>query len=271
MMHRPLLKIVLAAMLLCTVSGQVAAQPHDFEASIRKLDGEDYLYSMDFLFFSKLAEGRLGFAETDRHGVYLAELAGRTLGFVSWFTGERTQTYTSTMQISPDGSLRSIEYVARIDKLRWGKRQTSLQRYRYDYALGKVFDEKIQDGVSLATEVHEIPEGMHPVDMLAAFYNLRAGAYGTPARGMHVLIPTCSGGKFTQIKVDILTAVDPLLRKYFPENGLLVKVSLDPEIFDSKNGNLYVWFDDTGIPRRGILKNFAGIGDVRGYLNEEGL
>jgi hypothetical protein len=271
MMHRPLSKIALVAFLLCLFSGHIAAQDLDFEASVHNLEGEDYLYSIDFLFFANLAEGRLRFAETDRRGVYLAELAGRTLGFVSWLTGKRTQTYTSTMEISPDGSLRSMEYLARIDKLRWGKRQTRLERYRYDYALGKVFEEKILDGVPLTLEVLEIPEGMHPVDMLTAFYNLRSGAYGTPAPGTHLLIPTCSGGKFTEIEVEVLAAVDPLLQKYFPENGLLVKVNLDPDIFDTKDGNLYVWFDEGGIPRRGILKNFAGIGDVRGHLSEEDL
>lgn len=271
MMTRPLLTTFLVAMLFCAVSGSVTAQPLDFSASVRALDGEDYLYSIDFLFFSKLAEGRLRFAETDRHGVYLAELSGRTLGFVSWLTGERTQTYTSIMELTPDGSLRSIEFVARIDKLRWGKRQVRLQRYRYDYASGKVFDDTILDGASLTTQVHEIPEGKQPVDMLTAFYNLRTGAYGTPARGAHLLIPTFSGGKFTEIEVDILSAADPLVREQFPANGLLVKVSLDPDIFDTKNGNLYVWFDDRGTPRRGILKDFAGFGDVRGYLNKEGL
>ena len=52
---------------------------------------------------------------------------------------------------------------------------------------------------------HDIPEGQQPVDMLTAFYNLRAGIYGPLVRGAHLLIPTYSDDGFSEIEIDVLT------------------------------------------------------------------
>jgi hypothetical protein len=40
-------------------------------------------------------------------------------------------------------------------------------------------------------------------------------------------------------------------------------------VFDTKGADLYVWFDDTGRPARGIVENVIGMGDVYGHLREE--
>jgi hypothetical protein len=52
---------------------------------------------------------------------------------------------------------------------------------------------------------------------------------------------------------------------------LLLSATLDPEVFDTDSGNLFFWFDDAGIPERGIVEDIIGMGDVRGSLVEEGL
>ena len=48
---------------------------------------------------------------------------------------------------------------------------------------------------------------------------------------------------------------------------MLIQVNVDPEIFDTNSGSLYVWFDDLGVPGRGIVEDMIGLGDVRGYLD----
>ena len=58
---------------------------------------------------------------------------------------------------------------------------------------------------------------------------------------------------------------------YFPDHGLLIQVMVDPEIFETNSGSLYVWFDDQGVPGRGIIEDLIGLGDVRGYLDKEGV
>ena len=251
---------------LCSDAQEVGA-----EKEIQQMVGENYLYAIDFLFFKRLAEGELRLSETDQPNVYRAELIGRTLGVASWLSGDRTQTYTSVMELTPDGSLRSIEHTSRIVKRKWGKWKDRGRHHRYDYTQGIVFEEKTKEGVVSSRKERKIPDGQQPVDMLTAFYNLRAGVYGPLARGAQFLIPTYSGKGFSNITVKVLTVVQQEKQDFFPSHGLLLSVTLDPAVFDTDSGNLYFWFDDAGIPERGIVEDLIGMGDVRGSLVEEDL
>jgi hypothetical protein len=174
------------------------------------------------------------------------------------------------MELTANGSLRSIEHHGKIVKHRWGKWQSRERRHLYDYDQGKVFEEKTKEGVLRSKQGHDIPEGQYPVDMLTAFYNLRTGVYGPLARGAHYLIPTYSGKGFVDMEVNVLTAEQHAKQKYFPSHGLLVLAKIDPQIFETDSGNLYFWFNEESIPERGIVKDVIGLGDVRGYLQKEG-
>ena len=271
MMARILMPMFLASVLYLSLPAQVRAQETEVAMPILQLVGENHHYSIDFLFFRRLAEGELRFTATGQPNIYKAELIGRTLGIASWLAGDRTQTYTSFMALTPDGSMRSIEHLSTIDKHRWGKWQNRVKRHRYDYDQGKVFEEKRKDGVLLWAKEHAIPEGEPPVDMLTAFYNLRTGVYGPLVRGARFQIPTYSGGDFIGIEVDVLTVEQQAKQGDFPAHGLLVMARIDPEIFESDSGNLYFWLNNEGIPERGIVEDVIGLGDVRGYITKEGL
>lgn len=271
MTPRALLLSVLVATMFFSLPDVTGAQELGVEKTIQQLSGEDYRYSIDFLFFSKLAEGELRFSETDQPGVFRAELIGRTLGIASWLAGERTQTYRSLMEIKPDGSLRSIEHVARIVKRKWGKWRKRERRHFYDYDQGKVFEEKFKEGQFHSKDEVDIPAGQLPVDMLTAFYNLRAGVYGPLVRGAQFLIPTYSGKGFVDIQVRVLTLEEQSKYSGFPADGLLLFAILDPELLDTNSGNLFCWINNAGVPERGIVEDVIGLGDVRGYLDGEGL
>ena len=247
------------------------AQEIGVEKEIQEMVGENHLYAIDFLFFKRLAEGELRLSATDQPHIYRAELIGRTLGVASWLSGDRTQTYTSVMELTPEGSLRSIEHTSRIVKRKWGKWRDRGRHHRYDYAQGIVFEEKSKEGVVNSRKERKIPDGQHPVDMLTAFYNLRAGVYGPLVSGSQFLIPTYSGKGFSNIAVTVLTRVQQEEQTFFPSHGLLLSAILDPEVFDTDSGNLFFWFDDAGIPERGIVEDIIGMGDVRGSLVEEEL
>lgn len=271
MMYRVALLSGLALILVSVVPVCTLAREKGIKRSIQQMAGEDYLYSIDFLFFTRLAEGELRFFETDKPGLYRAELIGRTLGVAAWLTGDRTQTYTSLMKREPDGSLLSIEHTSRIVKRKWGKWQDRGRHHRYDYEQGIVFEEKTKEGVVSSRKERKVPAGQQPVDMLTAFYNLRAGVYGPLVRGAEFLIPTYSGKGFAKIGVRVLTVEQQARQDYFPADGLLLSASLDPEIFDTDSGNLYFWISDDGVPERGIVEDVIGMGDVRGSLIVEGL
>ena len=268
---RQALLLPLFLLLVVSVPVHVGAQETGIIKPMQGLVGEDYLYAIDFLFFTRLAEGELRLSETELPNVYRAELVGRTLGVASWLTGDRTQTYSSLMELTPDGSLRSIEHVARITKRKWGKWQNRVRYYRYDYEQGKIFDKKSKEGVFRPEKEHDIPAGQQPVDMLTAFYNLRAGTYGPLVRGARFLISTYAKGEFPKLEINILMPEQQAEHGYLPSHGLLVEVTVDPEVFETGSGKLYIWFNDAGIPERGTIEDLIGFGDIRGYLNEENL
>ena len=172
------------------------------------------------------------------------------------------------MELTPDGSFHSIEHVSKIRKRKRGKLRNRSKRYRYDYTQGKIFEEKSKEGVVSSKKEHDMPEGQQPVDMLTAFYNLRSGVYGPLVRGTKLLIPTYSKGKFPKIEVNILTVQQQAEHRYFSPRGLLIQAIIDPEIFDTGNGNLYFWLSNAGVPERGIVEDVIGLGDVKGYLQE---
>lgn len=271
MISRILLSFLFASLLLFPAPRHVEAQGSGLAVPVQKMVGEEHRYFMDFLFFRKLAEGELRFSKTDQPNIYRAELIGRTLGIASWLAGNRTQTYTSLMELTPDGSLRSIEHAANVDKRRWGKWRNSTRLHRYDYRHGKVYEEKAKQGIVNLKQEHDIPEGQQPVDMLTAFYNLRAGVYGPLEHGAKFLIPTYSSKGFIDIEVNVLTSEQQSKQGSFPSGGLLVSAKIDPEIFETDSGGLYFWIDIEGVPARGIVEDVIGLGDVRGYLAKEGV
>ncbi len=236
--------------------------------TVPKLVGENLSYYMDFLVFKKLAAGRLQLAATEKPNVYRVELVGRTLGVASWLAGNRVQTYTTLMERTPDGFLQSIEHVSRIQKNALGTHKDRAKRYRYDYVNRTVTMEKARNGVYGQGKVVAFPEGVRPVDMLAAFYNLRAGHYGPLVSGAKYAVPTFSSDGFSDIGITVLTGKEQEKLGYFPPGGLLLQITLDPEVFDTNNGLVYVWFNRSGIVERGIVKDMIGLGDVRGYLAE---
>jgi len=269
-MTRLSLLMALFCSLYLSVPGCMWAQDFGVIKPLSQLTGEDYSYGIDFLFFTRLAEGELRLVETGEPDVLRAELVGRTLGIASWLAGDRTQTYSSLMRLLPDGSLDSIEHVSQIRKKRWGKWKNSGKIRRFDYIKGQITEERLKDGVVSSTKVHDIPDDKHPVDILTAFYNLRTGIYGPLQRGTKIFIPTYSGKGFVDFEVRVLTVEEQASQDYFPDHGLLIQVKVDPEIFETNSGSLYVWFDDLGVPGRGIVEDLIGLGDIRGYLDKEG-
>jgi hypothetical protein len=229
---------------------------------------EHYHYTLDFLLFKDLAEAQLQVTAEPTPGRYRAELVAHTLGVASWLSGDRTQRYVSIMEVQ-GGGLRSISHESSIHKRKHGKWTDRQKRYRFDYQHGKVYQERGEDGHFKPGLVFELPADRTPVDILTGFYNLRRGIYGALTPGARLTIPTFTSRGIAEIVVEVLTGPQRLARSFFPATGILLRVMVDPEVFDTKGADLYVWFDDTGRPARGIVENVIGMGDVYGHLREE--
>ena len=69
----------------------------------------------------------------------------------------------------------------------------------------------------------------------------------------------------------IIASVEQVLK---PLAGRVVSIVnydsfwVDPEVFDTSDGTIYIWYDDEGRPARGIIEDIAGIGDIRGVMRE---
>ena len=107
---------------------------------------------------------------------------------------------------------------------------------------------------------------MPPNDILTSYFNFRAGFFGPLEPGRHYLVPTFNRKGAGNIEIDLLTDAERQGLDFFPAGGMVARLKVDPEIFDSKDGGIYVWLDEQLRPARGIVQNVIGLGDVRGTL-----
>ena len=104
-----------------------------------------------------------------------------------------------------------------------------------------------------------------PVDILTAFFNFATGAYGPLEKGKVYNVPAFSGEGVGMIRIDIVSPEDApgSLSK---QQGLVCRVQVDQEVFDTQDGVLYVQFDSAMRPVRGVIKDIIGLGDIRGTM-----
>lgn len=250
--------------LLLAASGSALAAPAVApKVTIDAWVGKELVYDIAFLWFDRIAEGQLAVSPGSRPGTYRALLEARTLGVTAWVTSDRVQRYESLMETSPDGHLRSLSYESRIIKGPEGKRKDRGKRYLFDHGKGQVSYARTRDGVPGAATVLPI-QGTPPADILTAFFNFQAGVYGplTPGETYRILALAKKGVGW--IDAEVLPGEKWPAKEFFSKNGTLVKVRVDPEVFETKDGILYIWFDQALRPERGIVENVIGLGSIYG-------
>jgi len=230
--------------------------------------GEYLVYDISFLWFERLAEGRLSLVVGERPGTYRAVLEAKTLGIAAWLTGNRVQRYVSQMEMGSDGRLRSLSFESHIIKGEGSRYSDTTRRYTFDHDKNQVRYQRARKGKFYKDELLPMSGQAAPNDVLTAFYNFRAGFLGPVQPGRRYAIPTFSRKGSEDILVEILTPGERPDDPFFPSGGLLGRVTLDEEVLDTGGGAVYVWFDDLGRPQRGIVENVIGLGDVRGMLHE---
>ncbi|MDP2689473.1 MAG: hypothetical protein Q8P48_05105, partial [Deltaproteobacteria bacterium] len=121
---------------------------------------------------------------------------------------------------------------------------------------------------------YPFPDDITPYDPIAAFYNFRFGAYG----------PIEKGGKYVihsfpkEDRVPLITiriAPDDEARgragSYSGKTEYLADARIDKELFDSKSGDVEIYFDNGMIPVGAVAKDLLFLGDVRGHLTRSKL
>jgi len=243
---------------------QSAAQEPPVAVAGQTIVAEKLHYDISFLWLNRAAQAQISLQPDGPGGRFRLELEARTLGLSAWATGDRRQRFVSLVQKDEKGVLHTLEHASDTHSTKRGVSRSRLKHLRYDAKGRKVIQQVVRDGERRPEEVFTLL-GPMPFDFLAGFYNFRAGAFGPLKVGAQFRIPTFARGQESEIKVRVLTTAEARSAK-LPSNGLAIRVNMDPEVFDTGDGTVYVWFDPQGRPARVIVKNVVGFGDVRGTL-----
>lgn len=235
-------------------------------AAFQPFIGEGMNYDISFLWFDRLAEGRLRFSYDPLTKRYRAELEAQTLGVAAWVTGNRKHHYDTFMELGTDGRMRTLSQESKIIKGEGKKLREKGKRYVFDYDARKVRMLRQIGAVFVEDTAYPMEAGLQPNDFLTVFYNFRSGRLGAIKEGADFSIPTFTRNGQADIGIHVLTAKERKEIDRFPTTGILARVILDPEELDTGGGAVYVWFDERGRPAQGIVENVLGLGNVFGQL-----
>lgn len=227
---------------------------------------EPLSYDIAFLWFDQLAVGEFTLVKMNEPDRYRAVLEAKTLGVAAWLTSNRLQRYTSYLRLDADGSLRPESHDADMYKTKGDKVNTRLKNWIYDYSRRLIVEKVKRNGRDSPVKNYPMGNGPTPYDILGAFYNFSAGLFGPLRSGASYKVPTFARGKPTDIAISVLTEKKRPKNTALPDGGLVVKVVLDPDVFDTGDGTLYIWFDNDMRPAKVIVKDVVGLGDVRATL-----
>jgi hypothetical protein len=246
--------------------GNVPSGPAGAREALNAFRGETLSYDIAFLWFERLAVAEFSLTKSDEPNRYRAVLEARTLGIASWLTGNRRQRYVSYLRLADDGSLRPESYDADMYRTKGGMVTSRLKNWVYDYPRRQIIEKVTRNGRESPVKRYSMGEGAYPYDILGAFYNFRAGLFGPVQGGASYQIPSFARGGSTDIAIAVLPENRRPKDTPLPAGGLVVKVVLDPEVFDTGDGTLYIWFDGDMRPGKVIVKDVVGLGDVRATL-----
>lgn len=233
---------------------------------IAEILGENYYYDISFLWFDHLAEGRIMLEKGEQSDTYRAMLEARTLGVAAWLTGDRVQRYVSVMRVADDGSLSSLIYESHILKKKKGKIDNRVKRYTFDSENRTILYQKFKGEKKVSEELIPWSHEEWPDDFLTAFYNFRLGNSGPLVPGASYRIPTFKREGPADIQIEILPEKARPSKSFFPAGGHLVKVILDPDVFETAGGDVFMWMDASGRPVKGLVEKVIGLGDVKGTM-----
>ena len=232
--------------------------------NLQRLIGENAEYRISFLFFKRIAEGRISLEQDECTGIYTGIMRAKAKGLTAFLSSDRLNRYESKMEFSTeDNHLRSLSHISEIRTKKGRKYRT----YDYDYANNKI--DKVYNKYGNVRKSQISLEDKLPVfDFLTVFFNLRAGLMEEFRTDNTYTVPGYTDGGFFTIKVEVVTKRRGKIKKFFPKGGTLWEIILDKETFGTDEGSIYTWFNEEGTMGRGIVENVIGLGDVKGILEE---
>lgn len=267
--------VLLGVFFLGTGAANSRALPgtHSFTEKDKIADvflGESLTYQIGFWAFDNVAIGKVSL-KRGADGDYIATLTAYTTGgFLTWLLRSRHDVYIEHLRMSEDGK-RFISKTFEKNVETVNKKKHSI--VTIDYDKGRMTSKNYEDGLETTNNVIPLQKGIFYDGPLAAFYNLRFGAYGPFEMGRAYNIYTFpkKDGHVPVIHVRIAGQEETdrklngnFLHEYFTE------VKLDKDLFGSKAGDIDILFSNDHVPEEAVAKDILFFGDVRGKLTSIG-
>jgi len=257
------LTLILPAISLPSVEEvPVTSSGQDVQTRIGSLLDSKYEYDLGFLWLDQVAVATFKLQKSTKPGLYIASLSAKTVGIAAKLTGNRKQQYVSMMKMMPDGSFRSVRHTSQKEK--GGVNRTKV--YVYDYDKREVLQQYFKKNKLVSEKILKIEGESFPSDILTTYFNLAAGVYGPMEVGAHYEVPTFSKKGVGNIYIDFISSSERPKKSFFADDLLICQVQVDQDVFDTKNGIIYIGYDAKMNPARGIVTNIIGMGDVRGVM-----
>ena len=238
-----------------------------FKSIGERFDGEELDFKISFWIFSSVARGHLTM-EKESEGIYVVTFSAKTTGVARWLRK------------------RKDKYIERIEELDGGRRFRTLSLEEHskigskkrktittiDHKEGVMSWTKWKNDKFRKTESLVIPEGRNYDGPFTAFYNFRYGAYGDITHDKEYLVKTFPKHQDDELDIYIrlLNAGDSAkrikkwrIKEADAEGGYMSAIKLDKELFDSKSGDIDMFFNSEMIPVKSVAKDIMLFGDVR--------
>ncbi|MBT6050129.1 MAG: DUF3108 domain-containing protein, partial [Candidatus Scalindua sp.] len=238
----------------------------EIECDITKFVGESLKYDVGFWIFNKIGTVEL---QTLRDGNNIVvTIDGSTTGMIDGIL-HRHNLYKTTLTLDKDmNRLKPLSTYEK--KIKGDKERVKVTDYDYvnnmrKFTIWKNGKFRREREVKLDSKVSD--------DGISAFYNLRSEIYGKIKDGAIFNICTAYKDRTSDSTIYVRTPVNSdNLYKRMGSNltaSFAAEISIDPEVFDSKDGKVVILFTDDFLPIGFIAKNVFGFGDLYGNLEEK--
>jgi Protein of unknown function (DUF3108) len=248
-------------------NGMRKAEKKPIDELAKPYIGEKLKYELTFLNVVDAGKAQITF-EQDYGGGYVGTIDVKTTKAVAKLTKHREQTFTSRMTVKTvDGSPRFVTSIHTRIAIKEGEKYRSTHRF----VQGKWYYMKFVGDKKVKTKSRKMKAGTYYEDLVAAFYNFRAGAYGKPEKGKKYTVNTIphKGVKTFSYKI----ASDNEMKKekkWIKGNKgaeYMMIVEIDQKIFGGKRGEALLLADKRSRPLSAKVRDVTGFGDV--YANKK--
>ncbi len=229
---------------------------------INSLLNHDITYDLGFLWLDQVAVANFKLQKSTKPGLYIASLSARTVGVAATLTNNRRQQYVSLMRLMPDGSFQSVRHTSQKEK--GGVIRAKV--YLFDYENKNVKYQYFKNNKLITENSIELEGDSYPSDILTTYFNLLAGVFGPLEVGAHYEVPAFSRKGIGNITIDFLPSEERPRKDFFADDLLICRVLVDQEVFDTKDGQIFIGYNENLLPARGIVTDIIGMGDVRGVM-----